>query len=319
LPNYGEPPGDFMQDKIKYIVIGLAILVILIIIIFLGLKVKSLEQERQTLQDQVAGLNQQVASITADNGRLQNELKDVSDALTSANAQIAELQQKYDALIQERDALANEISQLKAEKEKTAKDSIAAAQQVTPSLNDAYIANLLKQKADLEVRLSMMREELKKLKETNEHLILDKNNLTAELKNISRESQDVQQATVYNQKMVDSLTQELAREKMDKLETVKRLQSLKADNKQLRQQIKTLGDRKLSLEKKLAEMQEKNAALENSLASMELYVKQQMYQMGDISSRIQNARGDAPTAPAQPPKQDTPTGKKRQFICLLLW
>jgi len=246
-----------MQDKIKYIVIGLAILVILIIIIFLGLKVKSLEQERQTLQDQVAGLNQQVASITADNGRLQNELKDVSDALTSANAQIAELQQKYDALIQERDALANEISQLKAEKEKTAKDSIAAAQQVTPSLNDAYIANLLKQKADLEVRLSMMREELKKLKETNEHLILDKNNLTAELKNISRESQDVQQATVYNQKMVDSLTQELAREKMDKLETVKRLQSLKADNKQLRQQIKTLGDRKLSLEKKLAEMQEK--------------------------------------------------------------
>jgi len=57
-------------------------------------------------------------------------------------------------------------------------------------------------------------------------------------------------------------------------------------------------------------MQEKNAALENSLASMELYVKQQMYQMGDISSRIQNARGDAPTAPAQPPKQDTPTGKK---------
>jgi len=72
-------------------------------------------------------------------------------------------------------------------------------------------------------------------------------------------------------------------------------------------QIQTLGDRKLSLEKKLADMQSKNAALESSLASMELYIKQQMFKMDDIRTQMEDARG-APAA--RPVQQEKRAGKK---------
>jgi predicted RNase H-like nuclease (RuvC/YqgF family) len=113
--------------------------------------------------------------------------------------------------------------------------------------------------------------------------------------------------------MVDNLTQELAREKTDKLEIAKRLKALKADNRQLRQQIQSLGERKLSLEKKLSDMQSKNAALESSLASMELYVKQQMFQMDDIKTQMEDARGSVKASGArttQPDKRTDATGRK---------
>lgn len=300
-----------MQDKIKYIVIGLAVLVILIVIMFLGLKVKALEKERQMLQDQNAGLNQQVSTMTADNAKLQKKVQEVSKTLEEASAQRADLQKKYDVLVQERDALASEITRLKDDTAKAVAVASAAAQPaaapVAPSLNDAYLAGLLKQKADLEVQVSMMRDQFAALKAANDKLILEKNELSAEVGNLTRETQDIQQTSVYNQKMVDNLTQELAREKTDKLEIAKRLKSLKADNRQLRMQIQTLGDRKLSLEKKLADMQSKNSALESSLASMELYVKQQMFKMDDIRAQMEDARG---ASAARPVQQEKRAGKK---------
>jgi chromosome segregation ATPase len=281
-----------MQDKLKYIIFGLAAFIVLIVMMFLGLKVKSLERERNDLQNQNTSLNQQVSAITADNGNLKKKIDAVSKSLDETVAQRNDVQNKFNMLSQERDGLVNQINQIKAEKDKLVQGTGAANQSLpqAPSMDDAYFADILKQKAELEVQVSMMRDALKGLKASNDQLIQDKNNLSFEVNNLSRDAQDVQHTAVYNQKMVDTLTQELAREKTDKLEIAKRLKAIKGDNRQLRQQLQSLGERRLSLEKKLSDMQSKNAALESSLASMELYVKQQMFQMDDIKNQMEDTR-----------------------------
>lgn len=292
-----------MQDKIKYIVFGLAAFVILIVMMFLGLKVKSLERERQDLQNQNTDLTQQVSTLNADNAGLKGKIGELTKAIDEGSVQRADLQQKFDNLVQERDALAQEIGKLK-EAQPAPQAEVAPAPAPAPTLSDAYLAGILKQKADLEVQVSMMRDTLKNLKAANDQLTLEKNGLVFEVNNMSRETQDIQHASEYNQKMVDTLTQELAREKTDKLEIAKRLKAVNADNRQLRRQIQSLGERRLSLEKKLADMQSKNAALESSLASMELYVKQQMFQMDDIRARMDDARESSKAGAGSQPQAD---------------
>ncbi|HNQ51120.1 MAG TPA: hypothetical protein PLP56_02640 [Candidatus Omnitrophota bacterium] len=296
-----------MQDKIKYIVFGLAAFVILIVMMFLGLKVKSLERERQDLQNQNTDLTQQVSTLNADNAGLKGKIGELTKAIDEGNAQRAHIQQEFDKLVQERDALAQEIGKLK-EAQQAPQAEAAPAPAPAPTLSDAYLAGILKQKADLEVQVSMMRDTLKNLKAANDQLTLEKNNLVFEVNNMSRETQDIQHASNYNQKMVDTLTQELAREKTDKLEIAKRLKAVNADNRQLRQQIQSLGERRLSLEKKLSDMQSKNAALESSLASMELYVKQQMFQMDDIRAQMDDARESSKAGTGPQPQADKRIG-----------
>ena len=283
-----------MQDKIKYIIFGLAAVIVLIVMIFFGLKVKSLEGERQQLQTENSGLNEKITAITRDNSNLQKKVDSLGKSLEEINLQRTEVQGKYDLLIRERDDLVNQI---KAEKEKAVSVKPPDVSP-TPSMNDAFLATLIKQKTDLEVQGSMMRETLKSLKTANEQLVFEKSNLAFEVNNLSRDTQDVQRASEYNQKMVDNLTQELAREKTDKFEMAKRLKGVKDDNRMMRQQIQALADRKMSLEKKLADMQTKNAALESSLASMELYVKQQLFHMDDLKSRFPDARAEDKSAAA---------------------
>jgi chromosome segregation ATPase len=304
-----------MQDKIKYIVFGLVGVVLTIAVIFLGLKVKSVEGERQQLQTENTGLNEKITAITLDNSKLKKNVDALSKSLEDINLQRTELQGKYDLLTRERDDLVNQI---KIEKEKAANVKPVDA---APSMNDAYLAVLIKQKTDLEVQSSMMRETLKSLKTANEQLALEKSNLAFEVNNLSRDTQDVQRASEYNQKMVDNLTQELAREKTDKFEMAKRLKGVKADNRMMRQQIQSLADRRMSLEKKVADMQTKNAALESSLASMELYVKQQLFQMDDLKTRYPDGRAESKTASTasgaarqQQYQQPSPAGRRARQI-----
>jgi chromosome segregation ATPase len=310
-----------MQDKIKYVLMALVGFAMLFGIVFLVLKVKSLEREGKELQGQNTNLNQQVATITADNANLEKKIGSLTKDLEAASTQRTEIQSKFDLLVQERDAL---INQIKAEKERAEKESVPVKQTAVPSgMEDSYFANILKQKADLEVKLSMMRDTFKELKAANDQLVLEKNNLALEANTLSRDSQDIQRTSEYNQKMVDALTRELAGEKTNNLELAKRLKAIKAENRQLRQQIQSLGERRLSLEKRLTDTQNKNAGLESSLASMELYVKQQMFKMDDIKNQMQDVRGgDKPvsnrgTAGAQPSyQQSTAAGQRREAIQL---
>ena len=305
-----------MQDKIKYIIFGLAAFVILIVLMFLGLKVKSLERERQDLQNQNSELNQKVEVMTRAAETMKKEIAAAQKAFEDTTAQLTDTKKTLETVVQERDALSKQVAEIVSDKEKAAKEKPEPAVKPQVSLDDAYFAGILKQKADLEVQISMMRDNFKALKAANDQLVLEKNNLVFEVNNLNRDAQDVQQASAYNQKMVDNLTQELAREKTDKLELAKRLKTLKTDNRQLRQQLQSLGERRLSLEKKLADMQSKNAALESSLAGMELYVKQQMFQMGDIKNQMEDARGAARSAPAARAQSARQTEGRREAIQL---
>ena len=121
-----------MQDKIKYIVFGLAAVIAFIVMIFLGLKVRSLEGERQQLQTENGGLNEKITAITKDNATLQKKVDSLGKSVEEINQQRIEVQGKYDLLVQERDSL---VTQIKAEKDKAS--SVKPPPEAAPSMNDA--------------------------------------------------------------------------------------------------------------------------------------------------------------------------------------
>ena len=307
-----------MQDKIKYGIFGLTGFVILVVIIFLGLKVRSLERERRDLQRQNVSLNEKIVGMTADNTTLQQKISSLSKDLKDIGARTADVQQKYDLLVKERDDLTVQIDQIN--KEKTKQDSSAQAPGsvsspspvVKSAIDEAYLSSILKQKAHLEVQISMMRETLEALKATNGQLILEKNSLLSEAKNLTSDTQDVLHASEYNKKMADNLAQALVSEKNNNLDLAKRLKAVRDDNRQLRQQIQTIGERKLALDKKVSDIKSKNSSLENSLASMELYVKQQMLQMED--SRGTKSSASSGAVLAQSSYEQEPVRQARQDV-----
>ena len=91
---------------------------------------------------------------------------------------------------------------------------------------------------------------------------------------------------MYNNKVIDSLTQELFREKSDKLTIESNRNSLETDNNLLKEQLRNLDSRKAELENKFADLQAKSRVMENNLVRMEVFVRQKVLQMDNLKSEL---------------------------------
>ncbi len=279
-----------MPDKIKYIIGGVVGVAVLIIIILLGAKIKTLEKQNDDLTTENTVLGQKIDALTKEKKGLQDKVNSLGEEMSKLNQKKTELEQKFDLLVKDKDQLQKKVDELVNEKAKLEnKVGEAAKQPVVP--DDSYWAGVLKQKAAMELRAQALEDQVKMLKTAADQLLLDRNNLTLELSNVSRDSQDAQKTYEYNQKLADTLTQDLAREKMDKMDLAKRFDGLRTDNKILRQQLRSVSDSKVRLEKQLSELQAKNTTLESSLNNMEAFVKQQLFQMDTLRGELETNKG----------------------------
>ncbi len=295
-----------MQDKVKIIAFAVIAILLVTLIYYYNTsqtQIKNLTTERD-------GLLQTKADLEARNAKLSGELKSVGDQLKLTQADLErvngekqELQIKVDGLIQNEAALRTELEGVKKQLEEFQKNKDkgedkqgSAGQFMTKpsqSISDElYWATILKKKADLELQLDAAQAEIKAVKLANDQLKVDKNTVTLELTNIIREFDDAKRQFEYNQKMLDTVSTELAREKNDKLQIAKTLNILKTENKLLRHQVKLLGDKKVDLESKVNKLQDKNSNLEKNMTNMEVFVKEKILQMDSFKRQLDNANAD---------------------------
>lgn len=288
-----------MQDKLKYILFGIGGVVVLAILVVLGSRIKSLENDKNTLIGENAALTDKVNAVSGENKSLKDQVAGLNADLGKLKTDKEQLQNDYQGLVKEREELQAKIDKLVAEKESLNQVVASAAQSsaVEPVSTDAYWGKVLKKKADLELQVDALRDQLKALKAQADQIALEKNSLTMELNNIKREGTDLQRQADYSQRLADTLTQDLAREKSDKMEIERTLATLKSDNRTLRQQLQNTINHKIRLEQQMADLLQKNQTLEGSLSNMEGYVKQQLVQVDSLKSRIQESR-QASTASA---------------------
>jgi chromosome segregation ATPase len=292
-----------MEQKIKIAIIGLIVLLFASFVIILGTlgskqtlerRITELDSERTLLRKQAEDISAQKRALDDKYNTLNNDMKKVSQESQDAQKKYQELQAKYNELDKTRQNLLNQVKTLQ-------KTSLTAATAVTqpvavpaavsgqPLAGEAYWADILKAKTELEVQIVAVRSELKNLQITNEQLQREKTNLGMDLTTLTRDNQDLKRQMAYNQKVTDSIIAELAREKNDKGLIQESIKVIKTENEVLKREIKTLSSRKSDLDRRLADAQEKNTTLEKRFDEMEVLLKDKMAAVESIKSNTETA------------------------------
>jgi len=289
-----------MERKAKFVIIGL--IGILVISIFLSLQLYSAKQSMQKtikdLEKDKESLNAKFEQSKEEIRRLDDAKKSLINVIDGLTQKRAELEEKYELVNKEKDALIEQLKVLKT------KPAVAAEPQPTTlaPTEDAYWAGILKAKTDLELQLEKIRNELNTIQINNEQLQREKGILALDIKSLNLEKLDLKRQLEYNQKIMDSITQEIVRERNDKFKIQESLESIKSENTLLRRQLKSLVNRKINLEKKIQKFQEDNSSLQRQLSGMEAILTDKLGKISEIKQQLDTV-SSAP--PAEIPQQKT--------------
>ncbi|OGX17814.1 MAG: hypothetical protein A3K83_01155 [Omnitrophica WOR_2 bacterium RBG_13_44_8b] len=285
-----------MEQKIKFVLIGLVgALAISVFFIFQFHTAKqTVEQERNNLLAE----NQTLTKKAEDS--LQ-KLRNLEDKLTALNKELDkitqdkdDIQKKFDLANKEKQELIERLKARRAEgaaevRPLTKEEPLEALSQPT----EAYWAGILKAKTDLELQLSNLRKDLKNTQITNEQLQREKNALDLDMKNLARDKEDLKRQMEYNQKMLDSISQELVREKNDKILIEDSLKPIKTENASLRRQLAGLNSQKTNLERKLEQLKQDRSALEDKLQKMGVSLKEKFSKISQLKEEVETAAEQA--------------------------
>lgn len=273
-----------MEKKIKLVIIGLA--GILLISLFINFQLSSgrssAAREMEELRRENNALIQKIEASLGDSQRLQSRVSSLSADLDKATQDKDDLERKFDLVNRERQQLIDKIKEQK-------KFPIETQRQVAVS-DDAYWAGILKAKIAIEMQLEGLRSELGSVQITNEQLQREKSSLALEVTNLNRQTQELNRQLDYNQKLMDSLAQELVREKNDKMQIEDTLKSLKNENAVLMRNLKNLEFGKINIERQFADLKQENASLDSRLKEMEELLKNRSMQIDSLQRKMEDSK-----------------------------
>lgn len=280
-----------MEQKVKFIIIGL--IGILIISVFLSFQIyvskQAVEREKENLITENAGLRKQMDETIQNARRLEDRVRSLNDQVDSLGRERDELQKRYDLANKTKEELAEQLEILKSKAKSVRVESAQPQVQALAPADDSYWAGILKAKTDLELQLNGIRNDLKTVQITNEQLTREKNALDLDVKNLSREKEDLKRQLDYNQKLMDSIAQEVVRERNDKFKIQEMLQPIKNENAILRRQLRSLITRKINLERKVQKLQEDNTSLERRFNEMEAMVKDKVDKISELKKQVDSS------------------------------
>lgn len=360
---------------------GIVILAVLLVAavgisVFALVQKKGLEEQNQTLQDQLADaktkqekilaesqkLQAQIQKLQQDNSDFNQRLSDLGKERDKAQSDKDKLQSDYDALKQkdddlsaqvdqankERDDWKNRLSTIRKERDElmnklqhqpvkivykdrpvpAATDASVSTPVSTPMMEtpakpdtDAYWAQVLTQKAQLEVDLNKAKGDLDKsavqiadLRKQNTDLqmqIKDLGNDKTEIErrltndrkmledNYARERQNLQHKIKDDEDLISNLSMEAARARNDQKAANDYGSKLKDDNVQLQSEIKQLVSTKVALEKTVARLNQDKDEMSKRLADTEGVIQDRINEIWQIKqtldqkiSQINQAKSD---------------------------
>jgi len=283
-----------MEQKAKFIIIGLAIFTLVCLILFVqAFSVRqNLIRERDDLKTENTTLNVKVDKLTSSLRGYESKITSLNKDFENVTQQKQELENKYEEANKAKEELAKQLKEQASQIESSASRQEESA---LPQTNDAYWAEVLKTKGELELQISSLRDDFKSLQIANEQVQREKNSLVLDLNNLKRENTDLKRQFEYNQKLMDSLAQELVREKNDKTQIQDNYKTIKNENAALSRELQGLNSRKISLEKRVQELKESKDELARRLSEMEIMLTEGVTQIGGLKQRIDSIKSGAKT------------------------
>ncbi|GEM_PF-453064 len=318
-----------MEQKAKFIVIGLAVFCVVCLFLFVqsASQQQRLLRESNDLRTENTTLTSKAAKLENDLRENQGRISTLTAERDRGTEELSVLQKKLDAAASARDELIEKLKERSRQQQVQAPAPVAEqppAAVTAVQNNDAYWATVLKAKNELEMQLREIRAELKNqqainvelrnekrktegeirlegqvadvrselrnLQISNEALRREKGILEIDLNNARNEKKDLQRQLDYNQKLLDSMSQEVVRERNDKLEISDNFKGTKANNTVLLRQLKSLTNRKLALDKKVQELQEGKRDLEKRLSEMEKMMAGRSSKINSLKTELESVK-----------------------------
>jgi hypothetical protein len=271
-------------------------------------KISSIEQAKTDLEERlkkldVNGLDSKIAELTKerDDWRnkvevLQKEKESLSterDDLLAKVKEIPEPQIIYKYIEPQNIAKSPEEDQLVPEtatsEELVQTSSTSEAPEEKSSEDEGYWAGVLKEKAELELKIEKLNEDLTnnsveivELKKINSDMQLEVEKLTNDKESIEREIK-------YGKDLSDSLSLALARAENDKKFLNDRIVKFNEENTNLRDQIKRLSSTKIALEKSIVRLQDEKKNVEKKLVETENVIQNRIDEIWDIKQNLQDS------------------------------
>lgn len=304
-----------MNNKIKILLVGLAAVcaISLVIAFQLNSVTKALRSQLETtireFDQEKQNLNKQLSSLLETKKKLDVQLGDLRTKFDSLTKDKDALQGKFDLVTKERASLVEKVQDLAAQKKKLEeevvklKESGAAASPATAPITsegvakeDAYWANVLKDKAALEIQVKNLEKQLTDLQLKTSTAIDEGRKLDLQLKTVTEAKTDLERRIIYNEKLAETLSEDLVREKRDKKTIIGQLDNLRQENFELKTRLMAMGDKKTSLEGKLVDLQQEREILSKRLAELDQVLQDRVDQIIQVKDDIKAVRSETKEA-----------------------
>ena len=265
------------------------------------LQLKNLGEEKKSaearLQEEIIRSN----TLEEDATKAQNEFKVLEEELNSKISKLDQEKQGWDQRLEriskERDELLVKLQSRPASSE-TAPTTSREPEIYRPSrpsdetqmaraqIDEAYWADILKQKAKLEVEVENLKEkisvdslEIVELKQKNQHLEL-------KIDTLESEKGQIETSIMSNEELVNRMSLELARAKNDRKFEETQVTKFKEENLELRGQLKNLVSSKNALEKSIIRLTQDKVKMEKKIGQTETIIQSKIDEIWEIKDSL---------------------------------
>ncbi len=277
-----------MEAKIKFIIMGLIGFSMACLFLFM----QAASQQQRLLRES-NDLKTENTVLVSKAGKLENDLRETQGRLNSLNTErdrgieeLNELQKKFESVSRVRDELIGKLKKNSQSQVFTSAPQPVQQQASVPQNTDAYWGTVLKAKADLEMQLSGIQVELRNLQAGNELLQREKSILEVDINSLRNDKKDFLRQLDYNQKLLDSMSQEVVRERNDKVAIQDNLKTIREESSIFSRQLKSLINRKNILDKKVQDLQEGKTTAEKRLNEMEAMLTDRISKIDSLKDEL---------------------------------
>ena len=274
-----------MEKKLKITILALAVFLAISIFFIFSVQTSKLAllREYSTAKEKLIKENEEfskkVVTALAEGKELQNKLGLIQAELERMSTGKIELQRKYELANKEKAELLQKLEeQAKAKSIEKAQPKLEA-KAPTPITEDAYWAEVLRTKADLELQVKGLNKKLIESQKGNQQLQNEKTSWELKITSLNQEKQELERKLQYNERLLDSISTEMVHEKNKIHQLQKDLAALKEENKDLRVEVKRLDRQRLAFAEKLSNLLEEKERLAARVDQAELTLNEKVSQM----------------------------------------
>jgi len=254
-------------------------------------KQKELSAENDQIKKQVSDVLSEKNRLEGDVEQLTTKVNDFESRVEALNGERDEWKDRYGKISKERD---DAIAKLQETEQKLAEEQKKASEMVVSSTADmdpnkqleSHWSDVLKEKAELSLRIAKLEDELNQSAMDIEELKKKNSDLELEISSLKQEKEELERQITLKGNVADNISVDLVREKNDKKFVNDQLDKIKQENLALRAQVKELGAMKIVLEKSISKLQEDKGGIEKKLAQSETVIQNRLDDVLQLKEEI---------------------------------